>query len=306
MSPILVSGLINIETTLRIDAFPIHYTPVRYPFQGINVTVSGVGFNIAKALTVLGDPIRFLSIIGRDAADYQVRAALAAEGIPGTYILNSMSQTARSVILYDEAGRRQIHVDLKDIQEQAYPLDTFEQAMEGCDLVSLCNINFSRPMLEQARQAGKLIAIDVHTLYDLYDAYNRDFMRAADILFISDEALPTTPEDWARQVRHAYGTEIVAIGLGARGVLLSVRSDNFIERIPAVVTRPVVNTIGAGDALFSAFIHWYARSRDPYEAIRKAVVFASYKIGGKGAAEGFLRHAELEKIYQDPQWRPQT
>ena len=72
-----------------------------------------------------------------------------------------------------------------------------------------------------------------------------------------------------------------------------------MERIPPVFTRPVVNTIGAGDALFSAFLHTYARTRDPYESIHKAVVFASYKIGGKGAAEGFLTDQELERLAQN-------
>ena len=297
MSCILVSGLINIETTLRVDGFPIDYTPVRYPFHGVNVTVSGVGYNIAKALTKLDDEVRFLSIIGQDAAAFQVRAELSQDGIPDTFILSKIQETARSVILYDETGRRQIHVDLKDLQDQHYPIERFDQALSGCDLVSLCNINFSRPLLKRALDAGKLIATDVHTISDLYDDYNQDFMQAAQILFMSDEALPVSPEDWAKQVIGAYGTDIVVIGLGSQGALLSVRSDNFLERIPAVRTRPVVNTIGAGDALFSAFIHTYARSHDPYESIRKAVLFASYKIGEKGAAEGFLRPAEFENLY---------
>ncbi len=50
MSPILVSGLINIETTVRVDRFPIPYFPVRYPFFGVRSTVSGVGLNVSKAL----------------------------------------------------------------------------------------------------------------------------------------------------------------------------------------------------------------------------------------------------------------
>jgi ribokinase len=154
-------------------------------------------------------------------------------------------------------------------------------------------------MLERARQAGKLIATDVHTLSELDDEYNQAFMRAAQILFMSDEDMPSSPEDWARQVLNAYSTEVLVIGLGAKGALLAVRDDNFLERIPAVKTRPVVNTIGAGDALFSAFLHSYQQSQDPYEAIQKAVVFASYKIGEKGAAEGFLSHEELELLYQE-------
>ncbi len=196
-------------------------------------------------------------------------------------------------------GRRQINVDLKDIQGVIYPGDMFEREMTRCDLLALCNINFSRPFLRQARRAGKMIATDVHTIGELYDEYNREFMEAANILFMSDESLPTGPEDWARQVTHAYGTDILVIGLGAEGALLSVRKDNFVERIPIVRTRPVVNTIGAGDALFSAFLYTYQTSGDPYESIQKAVVFASYKIGEKGAAEGFLDREGLEKLYKD-------
>ncbi|HRF98849.1 MAG TPA: PfkB family carbohydrate kinase, partial [Aggregatilineales bacterium] len=68
MAQILVAGLINIETTLKIDSFPIPYNPVHYPFFGINSTVSGVGYNVAKALTTLGHEVNFLSLLGDDAA----------------------------------------------------------------------------------------------------------------------------------------------------------------------------------------------------------------------------------------------
>jgi hypothetical protein len=38
MNSILVPGLINIETTLQVDGFPIDYSPVRYPFMGVSST----------------------------------------------------------------------------------------------------------------------------------------------------------------------------------------------------------------------------------------------------------------------------
>lgn len=298
---ILVSGLINIETTLQIDQFPIDYFPVRYPFFGVNSTISGVGYNIAKALTVLGDEVHFVSLIGRDMAGGLVHLELDRDRIPGRYVLPNLEQTSQSVILYEPSGRRQIHTDLKDIQEQLYPDEQFEAAAQDCSLLVLCNINFSRPWLAWARQAGKTIATDVHTIADLDDAYNADFMRAAHILFMSDEALPCSPEEWAGRILDHYGSEIVVIGLGAKGVLLAVRRDNFVERVPAVQTRPVVNTIGAGDALFSSFLHAYWASADPYVAIRQAVVFASYKIGATGAAEGFLDQAALTQL-SDEVW----
>lgn len=50
MPVIAVAGLINLETTLRIDGFPIEYSPVRYPFGDVRSTVAGVGLNVAAAL----------------------------------------------------------------------------------------------------------------------------------------------------------------------------------------------------------------------------------------------------------------
>ena len=61
-------------------------------------------------------------------------------------------------------------------------------------------------------------------------------------------------------------------------------------------TVPVVNTIGAGDALFAAFLHGYVSHGDPLQAMRQAVAFAGYKIGESGAAEGFLDPAGLAAI----------
>jgi ribokinase len=49
-----------------------------------------------------------------------------------------------------------------------------------------------------ARAAGKLVATDIHTISDLEDAYNGDYMAAADILFMSDGRLPCAPEEWVR------------------------------------------------------------------------------------------------------------
>lgn len=291
----LVSGLINLETTLQIESFPLAYNPVNYPFFGVNSTVAGVGYNLARALTVLGETVTLLSLIGADPAGRQAREALAADHIAGDGVLTG-PHTAQSVILYDRQGRRQVHTDLKDIQAQAYPLERFTAALAAAEVCALCNINFSRPFLGPARAAGRLVATDVHALSELDDDYNQDFMRAADVLFMSHERLPAPPEDWARAVQARYGNAIVVIGLGAEGALLAVKADGFLGRFPAVRTRAVVSTIGAGDALFAAFLRGYARTRDPYTALKRAQVFAAWKIGTAGAAEGFLDAAGLEQL----------
>ncbi|HEY9121518.1 MAG TPA: carbohydrate kinase family protein [Brevefilum sp.] len=294
MARFFVAGLINIETTLAIDNFPLEYSPDNYPFFGVQSTVSGVGLNIAKALTTLGNQVDLASLIGRDENGWLARKTLTEVGINDDLVLSNLSETAQSVILYEIEGRRQIHTDLKDIQQQAYPIQQAQKAIEACDLAVICNINFARPLLAVARHAGKPIATDVHALVSLDHDYNQDYMRAADILFMSDEKLPEPVEEVARKILDRFRTKILVIGMGRKGALLAVREDGFIGRFEAVKTRKVVNSIGAGDALFSSFLDRYLRSGDPYTAMKIAMVFASYKIGEKGAAQGFLTFDQLD------------
>lgn len=296
MTRFMVSGLVNIETTLRVDGFPITYSPNRFPFFGIDSTVSGVGYNISKALATLGSEVELLGLIGADPAGELVRQTLQNTGIQTEYLLPVLSQTAQSIILYDPTGRRMIFTDLKDVQKQTYPANTAERLLTGCDIAVLCNINYSRPLLKIARRLGKKIATDVHTISSLDDEYNRDFMAAADILFMSDELLPEPPKDWVRRVGAEFNNEVVVIGLGGRGALLYQHADRSVRFIEAVQPRKVVNTIGAGDSLFSAFLHFYGRGVETAEALEHAVIFAGYKVGENGAAEGFLGEEDLLQL----------
>ena len=290
---ILVSGLVNIETTLSVEGFPITYSPVRYPFGGVASTVSGVGVNLCLALAALGDEIRFLSILGRDKEADWAEETLVSAGVDCRGLLRDIAETARSVILYDAEGRRQINVDLKDIQERRYPREPFLRALEGTAGAALCNINFNRDLLREAAARGLPLLTDVHTLEDPADPYNADFMAAADVLFLSDERLWAPPEEAARELAARYAIRIVVVGMGAKGAFLLERGRDGVV-IPAVATRPLVSTIGAGDALFSAFAHFWLRGHDAASALSKAATFASWKIGERGAAQGFLDEASLE------------
>lgn len=298
MGSILISGLTNIETTLKIDAFPLPYNSVNYPFFGIATTVSGVGFNLAKAMKALGDDPGFATILGRNPITALAERAFHEVGLSMDFVYYGLDETAQSVILYDSHGRRQIHTDLKNIQECPYPEELFRKALQTCSLAVLCNINFSRPFLKLTREMNIPVATDVHVLKDIHDSYNADFVRHANILFMSHEGISGTPEDFAQAIMKEYPTDILVIGLGSSGALLCVRQDNFMGRMKAVQTRQIISTVGAGDALFSSFLHYYSKTRNPYDALKRAMVFASWKIGEKGAAEGFLSEAALEELYQ--------
>lgn len=290
---ILVSGLVNTETTTAVRGFPIHYYPIDYPFFGISTAVSGVAFNISKALRTLGDQVLLTSMTGSDYPASYIRDSLQALDIGTERVLPKLSQTPGSVVLYDPEGRRQIYCDLKDIQETDYP---FEPAvLDGIDLVVACNINFNRPLLHFAKQAGIQIATDVHVLYDVYDQYNREFMECADILFLSDEGVGDNYREFIYRLASVYGTRIIVMGRGSKGAALYQRQTGEIIEMPAASIGGVVNTVGAGDALFSSFLHYHAKGLTPADALSRAQIFAACKIRSSGASNGFVSEAEVEQ-----------
>ncbi|MGN0563473.1 MAG: carbohydrate kinase family protein [Candidatus Heritagella sp.] len=290
---ILVSGLLNTETTAAVRGFPIPYYPIDYPFFGIHTAVSGVAFNISKALRTLGDEVCLVSMTGSDFSAAYIREALQEQGIDTGHVYEKLQQTPSSVVLYDPQGKRQIYCDLKDIQETSCEFSP--SLLEGVDLVAACNINFNRPLLSLARQAGKRIATDVHVLSDLYDAYNREFMEKADILFLSDESIGEQYQDFLWRLAHTYGCQMMVLGRGARGAALYLRETDQITEMPAACVGQVVNTVGAGDALFSAFLHYYAKGYTPVDALYRAQIFAAHKITVSGASSGFVSEQEIEK-----------
>jgi ribokinase len=297
----LVAGHINIETTVRVAGFPIEYGPVHYPFHGIASTVSGVGINVCAALRALGVSVTLLAQVGGDQFEPWVRHHLADLGVADEHVLALLRETCQSVILYEPSGRRQIHVDLKTVQESPYPAAHFRRALAHADACMLTNMNFVRPFLAEARGAGKLVATDVHAVRDLDDAYNSDFMRSADLLAMSHELLPTPPEEWAEAVLGRYAPQVLVVGLGAGGALLATRDEGVIGRFPARVTRPIVSTVGAGDALFSCFVEGYARTRDARSSLRRAIAFASWKIGAASGGEGFPDREALQALLGEEQ-----
>ena len=104
---ILVSGLLNTETTTAVRGFPIQHYPIDYTFFGVNTSVSGVAFNLAKALKTLGDSVRLNAMIGDDFAAAYIRDTLRELGIAADHVQTKLRQTPGSVVFMTlkEGGR---------------------------------------------------------------------------------------------------------------------------------------------------------------------------------------------------------
>lgn len=301
---VFISGLLNIETTIKVKKFPIEYFPIDYPFFGIHSSVSGVGYNLAKAFSSLGDDVNLFSYIGQDIEGEIISKKLREDGIMSANIFPELKSTPVSAVLFDEEGKRQIYCDLKDVQEQRAGYEKISN-LEDNDLFVICNTNFNRELLPKIADGKNIIATDVHVLSRIDDDYNRDFMKYSDILFLSDENLPSDPVTFIKELRNVYGNKIIVVGMGNKGALLYDERGN-IYRFDAVSCDQVVNTVGAGDALFSSFLHFYKKGLNAYDSLIRAEIFAAIKIGTNGAAQGFSDEETIEKSVADkmPKIRP--
>ena len=294
MSNIFVSGLVNIETTCKIGQFPIEYSPIDYNFFGVNMGVAGVGYNLAKSFKTLGDDVDIATMIGDDLMGRIILSEFDNEKISTIHIKKKLKETPTSAILYDDEGKRKIYCDLKDIQETEYDFDNID--LSEYDIVVACNINYNRPLLKKAKAAGSIIATDVHVLSDINDEYNKDFLEDSNILFLSDEGISGNPKDFIMEIEKKYKNDIIVLGQGKNGALMYVKAEDKFYDLEAAKAEKVLNTVGAGDSLFSSFICMYARNYNPCEALKKAQCYAAHKIGFDGAANGFMSLEELDKI----------
>ena len=291
MKRILVSGLVNTETTCSVKDFPIPYQPIDYNFFGVHTSVSGVGFNVAKALTALGNQVDIATLLGNDPAGDIALRELDAAGINTSFVTRVLPETCSSVVLHSPDGRRRIYCDLKNIQDTAYDFSAVD--LTAYDMVVACNINFSRPLLQKAKALGLPIVTDVHALSNPDDDYNRDFMQNADILFLSHEHVPGAPEDFLKTLARRYGCRVIVMGCGGNGAMMYLRENDTVCHQPAVPVEHIVNTVGAGDALFSAFVSLWCEGLSPTDCLTRAQRFAAAKITHNGGGTGFLSREEL-------------
>lgn len=298
MSKVFIMGLTNIEVTCPVNQFPIEYSPINFMEFGISQTVSGVGYNLTKAFKTLGDEVNLCTMIGKDGNGTIINDEIKKLGIETDGVIKGLKESFSSIILYDSQGRRRIFCDLKDVQKQVFPYDIAEKKLRQSSIAVLCNTNLSRPYLRLAKQLNIPIVTDVHVIDSADDEYHKEFLEYADILFMSDEKISGAPEDFVRKISEKYNNKIIVVGLGKKGSLLYVRKDNFLGRFPAVTVGTVVNTVGAGDSLLTAFVHFYGKDHNPYEALKKATIFAANKIRFNGGACGFIKEEEVLKQYK--------
>jgi ribokinase len=293
----MVAGFVQFETIVKVDDLPLPYKQFESVPDIVNTNIGGAGFNEAMALRWLGNDVDFMSMVARNMSRRQIEAYLKNNkvNLNTEYVLPMLDGMPTSVILYSKGGKKQIFEDVKDIRSKNYEMEIAENQIQDKDMVLVSSCNFCRPLLELAKKYNKPLAVNMRSMRDEKIANKEDFLEAADILYISDDDIEKEPYELVRNCSEKYNPKIVLVGLGEKGVLLYTKEDDSYIEYKPVKTNEIVNTVGAGNALFSSFLHYYVKTGNPKESVKNALLFASYKIGFVGTSNGFMTEEQIEQ-----------
>ncbi|OLB65187.1 MAG: hypothetical protein AUI10_07855, partial [Actinobacteria bacterium 13_2_20CM_2_72_6] len=194
--------------------------------------------------------------------------------------------------------RRIVYPYLDPIDGVTYPESAFSSVARDASLIVLTNAGFARSLAPAAAQLDAPVAVDVNVISDCDQLEFRTLLEASDVIFCSDERLLCSPERWIEHLLERYPrAALVAVGCGERGSVLGLR-DGRLAHVGSVAPLGVASTSSAGDSLFATFLHYWLRIPDPIEALRRAALYAGWRVGHRDPTTVLLDEQEVERLWR--------
>jgi sulfofructose kinase len=292
--PIICLGSATWDTIFQVDTIPAAGIKV-LPSRAVQAA-SGMATAAAITIARLGGQVALWSRIGDDVTADRYLTEVQREGVNVDFVRQHEGvATPFSSIMVDQQGERAVipFFDLKLSTDTAWlPLDNVASA--ACVMTDMRWVTGAAVLLAEARRLGipALLDADTAPLLDLQTlvplATHVLFSEPALALYANQSSLAQAILDVASQ-----GTaDVVAVTLGAVGVLIWTRATNVIQSIaaPAVVA---VDTLNAGDVWHGAFAWGITQNWSIDKIVRLANLAAAMKCEVFGGRLGTPNLAEL-------------
>jgi sugar/nucleoside kinase (ribokinase family) len=266
--------------------------------------VGGNGANTARAIALLGTPVRLLGAVGDDTPAEFILDQLGSAGVDTAGIVRIPGPTAATIVLVNRRGDRQFLHRL-GVSTHAFerPLEFTREICQGMAHYHLASL-FLLPhmrihgagVLRRAQAAGLTTSLD--TNWDAEGKWMsslRPCLRDLDILFMNeDEARMVT--GWNDAPRGAEvvlreGVRTAVMKLGPRGCAIYNGSEEIL--CPAFDVK-VRDTTGAGDCFVAGFLAARARGATWQQAGQFANAAAALSVQNLGAVTGMLPFEDIE------------
>lgn len=268
----------------------------RFPVPGETVLTrdvarspGGKGANQAVIMARFGCPVRFMTVLGADAAGDALLAALQREGLEELTALRAQVPTDQSWIIVDDTGENMVISTHAAIAQLAFEQvsKALDDAHPGDFLIFQGNADAKTTLL--ALREGR--ARGMRTVFSPAPAWPEasDAWLDCDLVILNQSEAASllgteTPYQAVRRLT-AAGVKSVVLTCGAQGACY--RDANGAEGvIPATPVR-VTDTAGAGDTVTAVTIAGLARGMDLDAALRLAMDAAALTVARTGTFAAF-------------------
>jgi pseudouridine kinase len=302
--PILLLGSSgqDIIGRLEADLQPGTSNPAR-----IRTSYGGVARNVAENLARLGQPVKLVSVVGRDRPGNELLEYTAAAGVDVSAVLRTdLYPTGFYMGVLDPRARLRFAVDDMRVMSELTPeyIQQNQALFESASLVFVDG-NLSeeslRAAVSLARKAKIPICADpassvlAERLKPLLGKLHLITPNVAEAAILTGQAFeasdPQAALEDARALLNA-GVEIALIALAEFGVVYATSETS--GHVPAIQT-PILDPTGAGDALTATVLFGLVNEMDLDDAVRLGVSAASLTLRHSGTVYPELT---LEKLYE--------
>lgn len=264
--PVLILGGASLDTIIHLPVLPEPEPQTIWPtasYRALGSTGAGKSLNLAA----LEQPVIFHTLLGKDTEGHQIRDALAHPRIrvleeetdgPTEQHVNLMSADGKRISLFIQPPPEPEDIDWLPVQ----------QATTECCLVVVNILGYTRSALPWLKSAGLPIWTDLHD-YDGENPYHQPFIDAAQVIFLSSDNLANYRITMKQLV--GRGKAFVVCTHGSAGATLLTREGAWMEQ-PAMEVPAVIDTNGAGDAFFSAFLYRYLQGGELADCLKAGAI----------------------------------
>ena len=298
----------------------IDFTEAGYGASGMKLFEQNPGGAPANLLTVvshMGFKTSFIGKVGNDMHGLFLKRTLEQEGIgTDSLIVDDSVFTTLAFVEIDKNGERNFSFARKpgaDTQLKAEELN--QELLKNCKIFHFGSLSLTDDPAKKATQeavriagdAGAVISYDPNYRASLWPdpaaavAAMKSMIPMVDVMKVSDEEslLLTGESDYesAADVLLSMGPQLVAITLGADGVLIATKED---KKVVSGYQVDTVDTTGAGDSFWGGFLSGFLTLNKNLDEIcacaQQGNAVAALCVQKRGGIPAIPAKEEVEKL----------